>query len=258
MTTYYQLNRDKILKQNAENREARTEYNKLYYIKHKEKLDAKSLDRAQAKKHIKIECGCGAFIRSDSYAKHQESDKHLKAFETNTETICECGQRIWFADDKFKMDKHINNPHHQKWLNAKCEECLDDRDEVVIVLPDLILTDEEVGNDKDDEIQSLMEMRQKRNEYANNYYHLNKDKVKERNQLNRDNLREKNREYYLKNKQKIMDATKAYASTDRAKQMRRERDHKIITCECSWSGLNATNYKHKFQAMHVNWLKNKQ
>ena len=254
MATYYSMHRDEILKKCAANRGAKTEYNKSYYILNKEKLDARYKDRAERQNGLKIECGCGSYIKSDSVKIHNTTAKHKKALE-GKETICDCGMRLWIADCEFKMHKHINNPFHQNWLNdntnadsdddAKCDECLEE--EVVIVLPDLILTDEEVGFDKEAEIKRLMDQKEKRNEYAKTYYHLNRDKMVEM-----------QRDYYNKNKQKRCDASKAYSNTERGKQLRWDREHRIVSCACGWSGIYSSNSKHKSQTTHLIWLKNKQ
>ena len=256
MSTYYAIHRDEILKKNADKKDTKAVYNKTYYARNKERLDAKSVDRAESYKVDKIECECGAYIRCDYYKNHLKSSTHIKAFEEKNETTCDCGQQIWYSDSKWRMNKHFQNPKHQDWLNAdayiaddECLECLDEESEkeVIIVLPDLVLTDEEIGNVNGEAIKKLLVQREKRNAYANKYYQLNKHKWVET-----------NREYYAANKQKVIEVKRAYAKTDQAKQMRWDRDHKTIICECGWSGLNGAKSRHKLQATHLGWLQTKQ
>tara|TARA_R110002126_G_scaffold40845_1_gene119603 strand:- start:948 stop:1697 length:750 start_codon:yes stop_codon:yes gene_type:complete len=249
------MHRDEILKKNADKKDAKAVYNKSYYAKNKEQLDAKSGDRAESCKVDKLECECGAYIRRDYYKNHLKSSTHIKSFEEKIETTCECGQPIWYSDSKWKMTKHYHNPKHQAWLNAdtyipyedcvECEECLED--EVIIVLPDLVLTDEEICNVNSEDIKKLLAQKDKRNAYANHYYNKNKDKIIEQ-----------SREYYAANKQNVREVKRAYAKSDRAKQMRRDRYHKTITCDCGWVGLNGSKSRHQSQVMHLNWLQNKQ
>ena len=256
MSTYYAIHRDEILKKNTNKKDAKAIYNKSYYAKNKEQLDAKSGDRAESCKVDKIECECGAYIRRDYYKNHLKSSTHIKSFEEKNETTCECGQLIWYSDSKWRMHKHYQNPKHSLYaLNAdayipyrecvECEECLED--EVIIVLPDLVLTDEEVGFDKEAEIKRLMVQKDKRNAYANHYYNKNKDKIIEQ-----------SREYYAANKQNALEVKRAYSKSDRAKHLRRERYYKQVTCDCGWVGLNGLSSRHKSQMMHLNWLQNKQ
>ena len=47
---------------------------------------------------------------------------------------------------------------------------------------------------------------------------------------------------------------KSYAKTEKAKQMRYERDHRIETCVCGWKGLHAAKSRHKSQKQHIKFL----
>ena len=255
MSTYYARNRDEILARLAAKKEQRTEYNKAYYIKNKEKLDAKCNDRFQANRDKKIECPCGAYVTIDYYKQHLKSDKHRDAISCGTH--CDCGQLIWY-DCLYKLKRHQARPTHQAWLNAaessyidyipdtECSECEDveEEQEIVLVLPDLVLTDSEIET-PEDIINKFEEERLKTNAAALKYYHDNKNNV---------NSSICKRREEGKRSEAHKETVKAYAKTEKAKQMRYERDHRIVSCECSWKGLNAAKSRHKSQNQHIKYL----
>lgn len=252
MATYYSINRDEILAKIALKKDERKAYNKSYYLKNKEHIDEKCIQRFQANRDTKQECHCGAFVTIDYFKRHLKSDKHREAISCGT--TCDCGMLIWFADDLYKMKKHIERPTHQEWLakqqdniepippDAECVQCEEEK-ETILVLPDLVLTDSEIET-PEEVIKKFEEERLKTNAAALKYYHDNKN--------NENSSICKRREGKRSEAHKEM--VKAYAKTEKAKQMRYERDHKIASCECGWKGLHGAKSRHKSQNQHIKYL----
>ena len=245
MTTYYARNKSEILEKLSAKKEQRKEYNKSYYLKNKEQIDAKCVQRFEANKDKKRECMCGSLITVDYFNRHLKSDKHRDSICCGE--ICDCGMLIWFADDQYKLKRHIERPNHQAWLakqdnidlipDTECGQC-EDEQETILVLPDLILTDAEIEI-PEDVIAKFEEERLKTNERANAYYHAHK---------NDENSS------ICKRREAHKETVRAYSKTENAKQLRYERDHRIETCVCGWKGLHGAKSRHKSQNQHIKFL----
>ena len=232
MATYYSRNKSEILAKLSAKKEQRKEYNKAYYLKNKEHIDEKCTQRFQANRDTKQECHCGAFVTIDYFKRHLKSDKHRDAISCGI--TCDCGMLIWFADDQYKMKRHFNIEHIP---DSECVQC-EEEQETIFVLPDLVLTDAEIAT-PDDVIAKFEEERLKTNERANAYYHAHK---------NDENSS------ICKRREAHLETVRVYSQTENAKQLRYERDHRIVSCDCGWKGLNGAKSRHKSQNQHIKYL----
>ena len=124
-------------------------YNQLYYLKNKAKLD----ERANARNHV-----------------------------LSKEIICECGKKL----KESNLSRHLSSVKHQKYLKTlECIECVNpdisDEGRSELKCKDLIFTDEELGykpKDINEEIDKIEAFRIKQNAYMRGRYLKIKDNTK--------------------------------------------------------------------------------